>query len=556
MAETTRDRLLEAIQALSFARTLEEVPIVTRTRARALTGADGVTFVLRDDEQCFYADEDAIAPLWKGRRFPMDTCISGWVMRHRERAVIPDIYADPRIPHDAYRPTFVKSLAMVPVRTEAPVAAIGAYWADQHTATADELSILETLANATALALANVELYGHLQDALGAEQRARLDAEEANRLKDEFLATLSHELRTPLAVVQGWLWQLRQRTAAPHDVHRGLEVIERNVRHQARLVEDLLDASRAIGGKLKIEPGLVDLSRVCRDVEEVARPAAAAKGVSLDVAPDVRRPLMVWGDADRLQQILWNLVANAIKFTPAGGAVSVAGRRAGNRAELLVRDTGVGIAPELLPYVFDRFRQGDSGSTRRFGGLGLGLAIVKELVELHGGQVAAESAGLNAGTTVKVSLPVAAVLEEAGSDLLRRVEPAGSESRLDGVSVLVVDDEPDACEAVRHILEHHGATVWTVNSADAALTVLRERRPTVLLADLAMPGTDGYALIRAVRSLEGGTSHIPAAAFSAFLADEQLARARAAGFELYLEKPVSAGTLAQQVARLVRDRAH
>jgi signal transduction histidine kinase len=550
------DQLLAAIQALSFARTLDEVTAAVRRHARALTGADGMTFVLRDGAECYYADEDAIAPLWKGRRFPLESCISGWVMQHAQPAVVPDIYADPRIPHEAYRPTFVRSLAMVPVRPEAPVAAIGAYWAAQHAATGSELACLTSLANASSLALSNVQLYEDLQRALAAERRARAEAEGANRLKDEFLATLSHELRTPLSVVHGWLWQLRQPAGAqPIDLHHALEVIERNVNLQIRLVEDLIDASRAMSGALQVEPRLVDLAGVCQAVVEVTRPSAEARGVSLTLELD-GHPLVIWGDSDRLQQIVWNLTSNAIKFTPAGGHVSLRAGRLGNRAELSVQDTGIGIDETFLPHVFERFRQGDSSTTRRYGGLGLGLAIVKQLVELHGGTVAARSAGRHAGATFAVSLPIAPVLAEPGSWLLRRSDRIAAGVRLDGIRVLVVDDEPDACEAVRQILRQHGATVRTVTSAAEALAIIPEEAPNVLLADLSMPGTDGYDLIRAVRRLGGRAGRTPAAAFSAFLAAECRQQAQAAGFEGYLEKPVAAGELTRQIARLAQSGMH
>ncbi len=397
--------LLTVVRDLSFARELPRVAEIVRKAARRLTRADGVTFILRDHQYCHYYDEEAIGPLWKGRRFPLERCISGWVMCNREAVVISDIYADARIPHDAYRPTFVKSLAVVPVRKDDPIAAIGAYWAEQHEATPDEVEVLQAVADAAALALENVKLYGDLQGAIARERSARESAEESNRLKDEFLAVLSHELRTPLNVIQGWLWQLNQPTATPEQRHRAVDVLSRNTALQIRLVEDLLDTSRAMAGKLRLRMRPVCVTDLCEKLAEQARPAAAAKGVKLTaVVPTL--PLSVNGDPDRLHQVVSNLLANAVKFTEDRGEITLVVEAVGDsRLRISVTDTGAGISPEFLPHVFDQFRQADSSSTRRHGGLGLGLTLVRELVLLHGGTVRAESAGRGHGTTVVVELP-------------------------------------------------------------------------------------------------------------------------------------------------------
>jgi two-component system CheB/CheR fusion protein len=402
------DSLLTVVRDLSFARELPRVAEIVRKAARRLTRADGVTFILRDRQYCHYYDEDAIGPLWKGRRFPIETCISGWVMLHREAVVIPDVYADPRIPHDAYRPTFVKSLAVVPIRKNDPIAAVGAYWAESHQATDGEVDVLQSLADAAALALENVQLYGDLQEALGRERAAREQAEESSRLKDEFLAVLSHELRTPLNVIQGWLWQLDQPGATPEQRRRAVDVLARNTSLQIRLVEDLLDTSRALAGKLRLNKRAISITDLCDKLVDQARPVALAKGIRLAVdLPGV--PLSVNGDPDRLHQVVSNLLTNAIKFTDAGGAVDVSVAALGEGlVRITVSDTGAGISPEFLPHVFDQFRQADSSSTRRHGGLGLGLTLVRELVLLHGGSVKAESAGKGRGTTVTVDLPAVA----------------------------------------------------------------------------------------------------------------------------------------------------
>ena len=399
--------LLTVVRDLSFARELPRVAEIVRSAARSLTQADGVTFILRDGDLCHYYDEDAIAPLWKGRRFPMGSCISGWVMLNRRPVVIPDIFNDSRIPQDLYRPTFVRSLAAVPVRREKPIAAIGAYWATSHTASAEELDTLQALADAAALALENVQLYGDLQGALERERSARQAAEEANRLKDEFLAVVSHELRTPLNVIQGWLWQLEQPTATDEHRQRAIEVLKRNTGLQIRLVEDLLDTSRAMAGKMRLQPRDVCISEMCERVADHARPSAASRGIAIETV--VADPtLVVHGDPDRLHQVISNLLNNAIKFTEAGGRIRVEVAPSGEgRVGITVADTGVGIAPEFLPHVFEQFRQADSSSARRHGGLGLGLTLVRQLVQLHGGTVRAESAGRGHGTTMVVELPLA-----------------------------------------------------------------------------------------------------------------------------------------------------
>jgi len=405
--ESGAGALLRVLVELSAAHELERVMAVTRTAARRLTGADGATFVLKDGDLCHYADEDAIEPLWKGRRFPLDHCISGWVMKHREPAIIPDIYADRRVPHEAYRPTFVRSLLMVPVREEDPVGAIGLYWATNHLATDAEIDIAKALANGAALALANVALYRDLQEAAERERRARLVAEEANQLRDQFLATVSHELRTPLGVIQGWLWQMRQPGATTALRDHALTVLERNAALQASLVENLLDASKALAGRLQLRRTPVNLARICRAAVDADAPSAAAKDIALQFHGPDDDVVVVLGDANRLEQVVRHLVANAVKFTPVGGTITIGLARANGVARLTVEDTGIGISAEFLPLVFERFRQADGTMTRPYGGMGLGLTIVRHLVELHGGSVRATSAGPGAGTTMTVELPMA-----------------------------------------------------------------------------------------------------------------------------------------------------
>ena len=395
--------LVSVVKELSLCRDLARVMVIVRTEARRLTGADGVTFVLREEDCCFYADEDAIAPLWKGSRFPMSACISGWVMIHGTPAVIDDIYADPRIPADAYRPTFVKSLAMVPVRREKPVAAIGAYWAGNHRATDDELTILQTLADSAALALENVTVYGDLARALAREQEARCEAERLNQLKDEFLAILSHELRTPLNSIVGWLRVLEAGAADELQAARGMAALDRNVTRLRRLIDDLLEASRIVTGKLTLSLAPCRVAPIIEEALEAL--SAVVDEKQMRVKLDLDAAVQVNGDPDRLAQVCANLLGNALKFTPRGGDIAVTLRRHDRRAILTVADTGVGIPADVAPHIFERFRQGDSSTTRQHGGLGLGLAIVKHLVDLHGGGVRGDNRVDGPGAVFTVDLP-------------------------------------------------------------------------------------------------------------------------------------------------------
>lgn len=410
-AAAVADSLLSVLVELSFARDLSRLTEVTRKAVRRLTGADGVTFVLRDGDRSYYVDEDAIAPLWKGQRFPLDRCVSGWVMLNRTTAVIPDIYVDQRVPHEAYRPTFVRSILMVPVRESDPVAAIGVYWAFPHEATQGERDIVQAIANGAALAMANVQLVQELEATAAREHAARVAAERANQLTERFLATVSHELRTPLGVISGWLWRFRQPGVTRELLEHGIGVAERNVATQARMVDDLLEASRAVSGTLQLRRALTDLNEVSRAVAERERATAEAKGIRLAVETPAN-PVLVDGDRERLEEVVRHLVDNAVKFTPPDGQVVVQTVREGQQARVVVRDTGIGMTPDVASLVFQRFWQRDSSSTREFGGLGLGLTLVDELVKLHGGSVLAESAGAGLGSRFTVQLPVAAVLAE------------------------------------------------------------------------------------------------------------------------------------------------
>ena len=390
------------------------------------------------------------------------------------------------------------------------------------------------------------------------EQIIRAEAEGANRAKDEFLSILSHELRTPLNAILGWSAMLRQRTLSEDKVLRALETIERNAKSQAQLIEDILDISRIITGKLRLQVRPVNLVPVIESAIESVRLAAEAKSIRLQSRIDSQAgPLL--GDANRLQQVVWNLLSNALKFTPKDGRVEIRLERVNSHVEITVSDTGPGISSDFLPFVFDRFRQHDSTTTRSYGGLGLGLAIVRQLVELHGGTVTVVSPGIGQGTTFTVTLP-AMIIPQPPSDpepLNSIVETKGrveASPSLEGLQILVVDDEADALELLNTILQNNGAEVIAVASVKQALTIIEtatDRSPDVLVSDIGMPDEDGYSLIRKLRQLEaqrGGK--LPAIALTAYAGSDDRRQALLAGFQMHLTKPVDAAELVAVVASL------
>ncbi|HEX8342271.1 MAG TPA: PAS domain-containing protein [Tepidisphaeraceae bacterium] len=395
------------------------------------------------------------------------------------------------------------------------------------------------------------------QAVLDRERAARADAEHAGRMKDEFLATLSHELRTPLNAILGWSQILRKSEDVSQEIGEGLQIIERNARAQTQIIEDLLDMSRIINGKVRLDVQPVELASVVHAAVDTVRPTAEAKGVRLQVVLD---PLAgpVSGDPSRLQQVFWNLLTNAIKFTPRVGRVQVVLERVNSHLEVAIADTGSGIKPEFLPHVFDRFRQADASTTRRHGGLGLGLAIVKQLVEMHGGSVRVKSAGAGAGSTFTVALPLAPLRDLPEHHESERRHPAAPVSGpndlcadIAGVRVLVVDDEPDARSLVKRLLEDCGAEVRTAATVAEAMTLLGEEQPDVLLSDIGMPDEDGYALIRRVRALppdRGGA--VPAVALTAYARSEDRVRAMRLGYQNHVVKPVEPAELLTVVATL------
>jgi signal transduction histidine kinase len=390
---------------------------------------------------------------------------------------------------------------------------------------------------------------------LASERAARSDAERASRVKDEFLATISHELRTPLNAILGWsqvLYEGRLKNDQT-GLQKGLEAISRNARMQAKIIEDLLDMSGIASGKLRLTVEPVSLPAVIDAAIGTVAPAANAKGIRVAAVVDTCVP-EVNGDPQRLQQIVWNLLTNAVKFTPPGGRIEVVLRQSGSHAHVSVSDTGEGIADEFLPYVFGRFSQADGSTTRRHFGLGLGLAIVKQLTEMHGGRVAVQSAGVGKGSTFIVSLPLPLVqvrVPDNGTAL--QVEPVRRTipTSLGGIKVLVVDDDPDARELASRVLEDYQAQVRTAASGPEALEMLATYRPDVLLGDINMPGMDGYALIRQIRALaDSAARSIPAAAVTALARQEDRVRALLAGYQMHVTKPLDPAELAAAVATL------
>ena len=389
---------------------------------------------------------------------------------------------------------------------------------------------------------------------LARERKARREAEAAGQARDEFLSVVSHELRTPLNTLRLWAGVLRNGPRDAQTIARAVDTIDRSAIQQARLIEDLLDASRIVSGRLRLAIERLDLRRIITEAIETVRPAAENRRTTLTTALDAAvGPVL--GDATRLQQVVWNLLSNAVRFTPAGGRVAVGLRRVGQEAELTVTDSGRGMGPGLLPRVFDRFRQGESGTMRSHGGLGLGLSIARQIVELHGGTIRAASPGEGHGATFTVTLPLVAspALRPGPPPPRVRAEPDRAQTRpLENVDVLVVDDDAETREVLKVALGFEGARVTTAPSVADAVAAIEARWPDVLVSDIGMPGEDGYDLIRRVRRLEAARGrHIPAIALTAYAAAEDRRRTLQAGYDSHLAKPVEASAFAPLIASLL-----
>jgi signal transduction histidine kinase/CheY-like chemotaxis protein len=502
------------------------------------------------------------APREAFAHFPMprNTALFGPTFRGEGTIRITNVKKDLRYgknpPYDGMPPGHlpVTSYLAVPVVSRTGEALGGLFFGhpDEGMFTERHERIVEGLAAQAAIAIDNARLYE-------LSQHEREKAEEASRLKDEFLATVSHELRSPLNAILGWARMLSENRLDNEKTARAFEVIYRNANAQNQLIGDLLDVSRIITGKLRLNVRTVELIPIINAAMDVVSPAAEAKNIRLNSTLDPAAGVAAV-DPDRLQQIVWNLLSNAVKFTPPGRQVTVRLEREGSHITIIVSDTGVGIEPEFLPFVFDRFRQREGSTTRTHGGLGLGLAIVRHLVELHGGTVSAASLGKGRGATFTVTLPLAALREEASEVWREQPASAGEIPRdsvlasdyLRNLRVLLVEDEPDARYLTSLMLTNRGAEVKACASAAEALQTLDEWRPDALVSDIGMPGEDGYELLRKIRAREperGGL--VPALALTAYARSEDVRRALAAGYQMHLPKPVNSDLLAAAVASLV-----
>jgi PAS domain S-box-containing protein len=492
-------------------------------------------------------------------RVPVGKYKIGLIAEERKPHLTNEVVGDERVTDQEWvKREGMVSFAGYPLIVEDQLIGVMAMFARKHLTEAT-FQAMASAANAVALGIERKRGEEERAELLISEQRARQEAETANRTKDEFLGTLSHELRTPLTAILGWARMLSAGQLDEANQQRAIETIERNAHAQSQLIEDILDVSRVISGKLRLEVRPLDLTTVIEAAVDTALPAADAKGIRLQRVLDSGAS-MVSGDSTRLQQVVWNLLSNAIKFTPSGGRVQVRLERINSHVEIVISDTGQGISSDILPFIFERFRQADSTSTRAHSGLGLGLAIVRHLVELHGGTVEAESAGVEQGATFTVKLPLVAMrsLDMSSERREDRMHPTASSGItfecppvLDGLHVLVVDDEEDARVFVTTVLEQCGARVSATSSVAEALSTLKKLRPDVLVSDLGMPEEDGYSLIKKVRSLseeDGGRT--PAAALTAYARVEDRMKVLRSGFQIHLPKPIEPAELVTVVANL------
>jgi signal transduction histidine kinase/ActR/RegA family two-component response regulator len=506
-----------------------------------------------------------------GQPHPRETPLLGPTFRGECVVRIDDVRKDPRYgqmpPHhgmpDGHLPVCSYLAAPVVARSGEVLGALLFSHRKPGVFTERSERLIVGIAAQAAIAIDNARLYEEVKDAaeerarlLDAERIARAEVERVSLLKDEFLATLSHELRTPLNAVLGWSDILLSRSDVEAPARRGLEAIVRNARSQAQLIDDLLDMNRILSGKIRLDVQAVDLHAVVEASIDSVRPSADAKTISIHSTLDPETGT-VFGDPNRLQQIVWNLLTNAVKFTPKGGHVDLGLRRIDSHVELTVRDSGVGIAPSFLPFLFERFRQADASTTRKFGGLGIGLSIVKHLVELHGGTVKADSPGEGRGATFSVTLPLRAIGErEADRPGPKDIVPIHRDSAvsLAGIRIVVVDDEQDARELLQLVLDGASAEVYVASSAEEGLALVKKHHPDIIVSDIGMPERDGYQFIHDVRTLTNGDSRTPAIALTAFARPEDRTRAMLAGYQVHVAKPIEPPQLIATIKSLAHSR--
>jgi len=524
LRETTA--LMAASRALSQAFRLDDVlPTLCRV-ARELVCAEGAVFVFADGEQVYYAEEDAIGPLWKGLRFRADMCVSGWAITTRKTIVIEDIYANPHVAHDAYRPTFVRSLALSPVRRAAPLGALGVYWRETYRPTEEQLRLLETLADIGAIAVQNAQLFA--------------ESEDANRRKDEFLAMLAHELRNPLAPVMNAVELLRALGPREARLEQAHDVIHRQVRHMSRLIDDLLDVSRITRGHIELRKERLGLGEIVDAAVEASRHLFEQHAHALTV--QVEDGIDVDGDRARLVQVVTNLLINAAKFTPERGQVTLRAGRHGNTAVIAVRDTGIGIAREAQHRIFELFAQEEVTVERAHGGLGIGLTLAKRLVEMHGGSLSVKSDGAGTGTEFVIMLP--------GLTGDRPQKPAAEPAAPatgDHLRILVVEDNDDAAESFKTLLELGGHIVEVARDGHQALRAIPAFAPHVAFVDIGLPGIDGFEVAERVRSQIGARPML--IALSGYGREEDKQRAAEVGFDAHMTKPADLDQIQALLAR-------
>jgi PAS domain S-box-containing protein len=486
------------------------------------------------------------------------------LMRENQPYVVDDVNTDKRITEKdlaAYRMTDIQAVICVPLhKNNRFTACMAVHQKRPRQWLPEEVELVAFVSNRFWESIERARVIKSLHESFAREQEARQTAEQANKIKDEFLATVSHELRTPLNAILGWSGLLRSGSLDTKTSANALETVERNARAQAQLIDDLLDISRIITGKLRLNVATLELLTVIEPAVEAIRPAAEAKEIRLQTLFDTNAG-PISGDADRLQQVFWNLLSNAVKFTPKHGRVQIRLEQINSHVEITISDTGKGIDPEFIPHVFDRFRQADQTTTRRQGGLGLGLSIVRQLVEMHGGTIEAESEGEGKGTSFIVKLPRLIAIPRTEKEEEKRVHPTASKEylsidcapELTGLRVLIVDDEADARELLKQVLEMCGSEVATTGSAAEALAALEAESFDVLVSDIGMPEEDGYTLINKVRLLppeKGG--RIPAVALTAYARVEDRVRALTSGFQVHVPKPVEPVELVAVIASLAK----